>query len=79
MKKLKENGYLKTVQKSKTLSSPKLNAVQQHIKTMLKPVSNRNSVFACSADCPCGQSRSPARTVFIRDVVQHKDNQRLKQ
>jgi len=28
------------------------NALQQYIKTMLKPVSNRKSVLACLADCP---------------------------
>ena len=38
---------------------------------MLKSVFNRNSVLTCLADCPFGQSRTPARTVFIRDVV-HK-------
>ena len=47
----------------------KQNVPQQYIKTMLKPVSNRKSVLACNAWLSCGQSRSPARTVFIRDVV----------
>ena len=42
---------------------------QQYIKTMLKPVSNRSSVLACNAWLSCGQSSSPARTVFIRDVT----------
>ncbi len=35
---------------------------------MLNLVLNRNSVLACNAGLSCGQSRTPARTVFIRDV-----------
>ena len=32
---------------------------QQHIKTTLKPVSNRNSVLACLADCPADNQARP--------------------
>ena len=38
---------------------------------MLKSILNRNFVLACNAWLSCGQSRTPARTVFIRDVVKH--------
>ena len=50
---------------------------------MLNLFSNRNIVFACLADCAAlfhlpgtpVQLRSPARTVFIRDVRRnHKSN-----
>ena len=35
-----------------TEKQDKNNCRQQHIKTMLKPVSNRKSVLACFTDCP---------------------------
>jgi len=61
-KKPVKNGIFKTLcdgsLKEKTDS-------QQHIKTMLKSVSNRNFLLACNAWLSCGQSSSPARTVFI--------------
>ena len=52
---------------------------------MLKPVLNRKSVLAFLADCAalfpsvgtCGQSRSPASTVFIRDVGTHRNMAKL--
>ena len=42
-------------------------------KNNAKPVSIRNSVLACNAWLSCGQSRAPARTVFIRDVTSHSE------
>ena len=45
---------------------------QYMLKTMLKPVSNQNTMLACNTRLSCGQSSSPACTVFIRDVVSHQ-------
>ena len=44
---------------------------QHYIKTMLRPASFRNFALACCAWLSCGQSSSPARTVFIRDVAKN--------
>ena len=61
-----ENWYLLRI---KTRLGKKKPSSQHCIKTMLKPVSARKSVLACNAWLSCGQSSSPARTVFIRDVA----------
>ncbi|PNW21140.1 hypothetical protein APB85_07690 [Salegentibacter mishustinae] len=40
-------------------------SLQQYIKTMLKPVSNRNFLLACLADCPAdNQARQLAQFLY---------------
>ena len=41
---------------------------QQHIKTMLKPVSNCKSLLACLADCPADNQARPL-ALFLYETL----------
>jgi len=48
----------------------------QYIKTMLKPVSNRKSVLACSADCPTDNNARPLALVLYETLAPIKTEQK---